>query len=134
MLFRVVRPMKREGSRFPHYVRRIQVGVRGQLTGKTLHFPLGVTTRTVKVSESTHSIRFSLRTTDPSEVKARNAAADQYFERIIRAFRQDAEATHTNGQATALAGRLYRAWAGVRAGTDLGGGARAGRQDAPSAE
>jgi integrase len=112
MLFRVVRPMKREGSRFPHYVRRIPVGVRGQLTGKTLHFPLGDTTRTVKVSESTQSIRFSLRTTDPAEVKARNAAADQYFERIIRAFRQDAETTLTNGQATALAGRLYRAWAG----------------------
>lgn len=112
MLFRVVRPMKREGSRFQVYVRRIPVDVRSKLVGRTLHFPVGDTTRAVKVSPQTQSIRFSLRTDDPAEVKARNAAADQYLERILGAFRDDAATSLTNSQATALAGRLYRAWVG----------------------
>jgi hypothetical protein len=41
MLYRVVRPMKRDGSRFQFYVRRIPVDVRTKLVGRTLHFPLG---------------------------------------------------------------------------------------------
>ena len=112
MLFRVVRPMKREGSRFQVYVRRIPVDVRDKLAGRTLHFPLGDTTRAVTISPRAQSIRFSLRTDDPAEVKARNGAADQYLERILRAFRDNAATSLTNSQATALAGRLYRAWAG----------------------
>ena len=114
MLYRVVRPMKREGSRFQVYVRRIPVDVREKLVGKTLHFPLGETTHAVTISMRAQSIRFSLRTDDRAEVKARNAAADQYLERILRAFRNDASTSLTNSQATALAGRLYRAWAIVR--------------------
>ncbi len=112
MLFRVVRPMKREGSRFQVYVRRIPVDVRDKLAGRTLHFPLGDTTRAVTISPRAQAIRFSLRTDDPAEVKARNGAADQYLERILRAFRDDTATSLTNSQATALAGRLYRAWAG----------------------
>jgi len=79
MLYRMVRPMKRDGSRFPTYVRRIPVDVQDKLVGRTLHFPMGETTRAVTISSRAQSIRFSLRTDDPAEVKARNAAADQYL-------------------------------------------------------
>jgi hypothetical protein len=112
MQFRMVRPMKREGSRFQLYVRRIPVDVRDLMIGQTLHFPLGDRSHAVTISPRAQAIRFSLRTNDPSEVKARNAAADQYLERVLRAFRDDAVPSLTNSQATALAGRLYRAWAG----------------------
>jgi hypothetical protein len=103
--------MKREGSRFPLYARRIPQAVRAQLIGRTLHFPLGDATHAVTISERAQAIRFSLRTDDPAEVKTRNAAADQYLERVLRALRDDAAIALTNSQATALAGRLYRAWA-----------------------
>ena len=111
MRFRVVRPMRREGSRFPLYVRRIPEAVRAQLVGRTLHFPLGDSTHSLTVSARAQAIRFSLRTDDPVEVKARNAAADEYLERVLRALRDDATTALSNSQATALAGRLYRAWA-----------------------
>ncbi len=104
--------MKRDGSRFQVYVRRIPVDVRNKLVGRTLHFPVGDTTRAVTISPKAQSIRFSLRTDNSAEVKARNAAADQYLERILNAFRDDAATSLTNSQATARAGQLYRAWAG----------------------
>ncbi|BAC46526.1 blr1261 [Bradyrhizobium diazoefficiens USDA 110] len=112
MLYRVVRPMKRDGSRFQLYVRRIPVDVRERLVGRTLHFPLGAETHAVTISPRAQAIRFSLRADEPAEVKTRIAAADQYLERILRAFRDDSPTSLTNAQATALAGRLYRAWAG----------------------
>ncbi|MCA1377014.1 MULTISPECIES: site-specific integrase [unclassified Bradyrhizobium] len=112
MLYRVVRPMKRDGSRFQLYVRRIPVDVRERLIGRTLHFPVGDETHAVTISPRAQAIRFSLRADDPAVVKQRIAAADQYFERILRAFRDNSPTSLTNAQATALAGRLYRAWAG----------------------
>jgi len=104
--------MKRDGSRFQLYVRRIPVDVRERLIGRTLHFPLGDETHAVTISPRAQAIRFSLRVDDPAEVKQRMAAADQYLERILRAFRDDSPTSLTNAQATALAGRLYGAWAG----------------------
>ncbi|WP_404559397.1 site-specific integrase [Bradyrhizobium ottawaense] len=104
--------MKREGSRFQLYVRRIPVDVRERLVGRTLYFPLGEETHAVTISPRAQAIRFSLRADEPAEVKARIAAADQYLERILRAFRDYSPTSLTNAQATALAGRLYRAWAG----------------------
>ncbi|WP_439407946.1 tyrosine-type recombinase/integrase [Bradyrhizobium sp. DASA03076] len=111
MLYRVVRPMKRDGSRFQLYVRRIPVDVRERLVGRTLHFPLGDVTLPVTIKASSQAVRFSLRSDDPAEVKVRVAAADQYLDRVLRAFREDSPTSLTNAQATAMAGRLYRAWA-----------------------
>ena len=112
MLYRVVRPMKREGSRNHYYTRRIPVDVREHLVGRTLHFPLGDKTHSLTISPDAQAVRFSLRTAHSAEVKARIAAADQYLERVLQAFRDDNAISLTNAQATALAGRLYRAWAG----------------------
>jgi hypothetical protein len=87
-------------------------GGRPEPIGRTnAPLPPWETTHAISISARAQAIRFSLRAEDPAEVKARTAAADQYLERILRAFRDDATTTLTNAQATALAGRLYRAWA-----------------------
>ena len=111
MLFRLVRPMKRKSSRNPYYVRRIPTDVRGKANGLTLSIPLGSETRLVSITPRTQSIRISLRTFDPAEVKQRTAAIDQYLEGVWKALRQGEEMPLTHKQATALAGDLYRAWA-----------------------
>ena len=41
MLFRVVRPMKRSGSRFAYFVQRIPANIRDKVTGERLAIPLG---------------------------------------------------------------------------------------------
>jgi hypothetical protein len=69
-LYRVVRPMNRDGSRFEHYVRRNPADVRDRLVGRTLHFPLGEGTHAVTISPRAQAIRFSLRADEPAEVKA----------------------------------------------------------------
>lgn len=61
------------------------------------------------------SIRFSLRTFDPSEVKARQGQAAATLETFWTALRRSRPTTLTHRQATALAGDLYRGWAEDRA-------------------
>ena len=56
-------------------------------------------------------MKVSLRTSDPSEGKVRHAATAGYLETVWQALREDALVPLTNREATALAGRLYRAWA-----------------------
>jgi hypothetical protein len=111
MLFRTVRPMRRDCSRNQYFNRRVPADVRRTLSGpKTLHVPLADKTVPVTITASTAFVKFSLRTREPAEVKARNAAADAYLEGVWQAFRQAAPLRLTNEQATALSGRLYRAW------------------------
>lgn len=111
MLFRLVRPVKRTGSRNRQFVRRIPSDVRSRATGLKLSIPVGDQTQAVTISPRAQSVRLSLRTDDPVEVKARMAAVDAYLENIWRALREDAPVSLTHRQATALAGELYRAWA-----------------------
>lgn len=103
--------MKRKSSRNPYYVRRIPTDVRGKASGLTLSIPVGSETQLVPITPRTQSIRISLRTFDPAEVKRRTAAIDQYLEGVWKALRQGEEMPLTHKQATALAGDLYRAWA-----------------------
>jgi integrase len=58
-----------------------------------------------------NAVRCSLRTNDPSEAKRRQANAAAYAETVWRGLREDQPVALTNREATALAGRLYRAWA-----------------------
>jgi integrase len=102
--------MKRKSSRNPYYVRRIPTDVRGKAIGLELSVPVGNETRPITITPSTDSIRVSLRTSDPVEVKRRIATIDQYLEEVWKALRQG-EVSLTHRQATALAGELYRAWA-----------------------
>jgi hypothetical protein len=89
----------------PHSVR-----VRSKAVGLKLSIPVGGETQTVILSPRAQSVRLSLRTDDPAEVKARLAAVDAYLENFWRALREDAPASLTHRQATALAGELYHAW------------------------
>jgi integrase len=111
MLFRVVRPMKRDGSRIPIFVQRIPVDVMSRAVGTRLAIPLGDGFTFVTVSTRAQSVRFSLRTTDPSQAKTRQAIAAAYLEGVWTALREDAPAKLSHRQATALAGDLYRVWA-----------------------
>jgi integrase len=111
MLFRLVRPMRRKGSRNRYYVKRIPVDLRRKIVGATLAIPVGDETHTLKVSPRAQAIRISLRTHDPAEVKQRQAEVDAYLENVWRAYREDDPISLTNRQATALSGELYRAWA-----------------------
>lgn len=111
MLFRVVRPMKRDGSRIPMFVQRIPADLMSRAVGTRLAIPLGDGFTFVTLSSRAQSVRFSLRTTDPSQVKSRQAIAAAYLEGVWTALREDAPAKLSHRQATALAGDLYRVWA-----------------------
>lgn len=111
MLFRVVRPMKRDGSRIPIFVQRIPADVMSRAVGTRLAIPLDDGFAFVTVSARAQSVRFSLRTADPSQVKSRQAIAAAYLEGVWTALREDAPIKLSHRQATALAGELYRIWA-----------------------
>jgi integrase len=111
MLFRLVRAVKRTGSRHRQFIRRIPSDVRSKVVGLKLAIPVGEQTQVVILSVRAQSVRLSLRTDDPAEVKIRLAAVEAYLENVWRALREDAPVSLTHRQATALAGELYRAWA-----------------------
>jgi hypothetical protein len=47
--------------------------------GLTLHIPVGGHTQVLTISPNAQSVRLSLRTDEPAEVKRRLAAVDAYF-------------------------------------------------------
>ena len=112
MLFRLVRPLKRPGSSIPQFVQRIPADVRSRAVGVTLAIPVGSATVQRTISATTESVRLSLQTREPAEAKIRQATIASYFETVWRALRQPEAVSLTNREATALAGELYRAWAG----------------------
>ena len=110
MLFQLVRPMRRKGSRVPYFVQRIPADLKRCVGGLRLAIPLGGAVHHVTLRADANDIRFSLRTADPSEVKLRLAAVASYLEMVWRALREKKPVPLTHKQATALAGELYRAW------------------------
>jgi len=112
MLFRLVRPLKRPGSSIPQFVQRIPADVRSRAVGVTLAIPVGSATVQRTISATTESVRLSLQTREPAEAKIRQATIASYLETVWRALRQPEAVSLTNREATALAGELYRAWAG----------------------
>lgn len=67
--------MRRDGSRFPLFVQRIPADVRRKAVCFELAIPLGDGFVFVTPTEGAQAVRFSLRTTEPSEVKTRQALA-----------------------------------------------------------
>jgi hypothetical protein len=63
--------MRRDGSRFQSFVRRIPADVRAKAIGNPLAIPLGDEFVFVTPNEGAQAVRFSLRTAEPSEVKTR---------------------------------------------------------------
>ncbi len=112
MLYRSVRPMRRKGSQFQYFQRRVPAGVKPLLAaGLPLDLPVGDEHVSVTLSPKTVFVKVSLRTADPAEIRIRNARLDAHLEGVWRHLMAGAPITLTNKQAVALAGRLYRAWA-----------------------
>lgn len=118
MLFRLVRPMQRSGSRNQYYVRRIPADLRGKIATMKLAIPVGDGRwATPTITAKTDSIRVSLRTADPREVKLRQAKVDAYLESVWQSLRQAEQAEPlalSPREANALSGKLYHAWADER--------------------
>jgi len=111
MLYGLVSPVQRSGSSIRQFVKRIPIDVRHRAVGTRLTIPMGNSTVTVLITPTTRSIRLSLRTRDPSEVKVRQAEIAAYVEQVFAAWRRDKPVSLSHRQATALAGELYRSWA-----------------------
>lgn len=103
--------MRRKGSKNQHYYRRIPADVRDKAVGLKLAIPLGDEITFLTISPKAPALRISLRTSDPAQVKVRNAAVDAYLEAIWQALREDTPVSLTHEQIVALSGQLYRAWA-----------------------
>lgn len=104
--------MKRKGSSRQQFVKRIPADLRERMVGMKLAIPAGDKVATVTVTPKMEIIRFSLGTSEPSEVKDRQAGAAAYVEQVFRSLRENRPITLTHRQAVALAGALYRSWAG----------------------
>jgi integrase len=111
MLYRLVRPMRRKGSRHPYFLQRIPADVKALAVGLKLALPIGAETVPLTISAKAATVKASLRTADPGEAKLRNAVLGAFAETVWRALRQGSPIPFTHRQATALAGELYRAWA-----------------------
>jgi hypothetical protein len=102
MLFRLVRPVKRFGSSMSYYQQRIPADVRARAIGRKLAIPIGDQIHRFVVTAQAPSVRFSLRTRDPTETKIRQAKAAAYMEGVWRALREDGlPETRTNISRTA---------------------------------
>lgn len=103
--------MRRDGSRNSLFVQRIPADVREKAVGNPLAIPLGDGFVFVTPSAIAQAVRFSLRSSDPTEIKTRQAVAAAFLEGVWAALRNDVPTKLSHKQATALAGELYRVWA-----------------------
>jgi hypothetical protein len=78
MLYRMVRPLLRKGSRNRQFHQRIPTDVRSRIAGLRLDIPLGDSTVSRTLSADTETVRLSLQTDDPNEVKRRQAGVATY--------------------------------------------------------
>lgn len=101
------RPMKRQGTSFHQLIQRIPADVLTVARGRTLALPIGEETVRVALSQKAIDVRVSLRTRDPSEAKARQAAVTAYLEGAWASLRAQPTSL-TNRQVVALSGILYR--------------------------
>jgi hypothetical protein len=112
MLVRLVRPMKREGSSKKYFVQRIPSDVKAAAVGMTLTIPVGDTLVPIKITSKTTAVRLSLRTSDHSEAKVRQASVAAYLECIWRSLRGRPRSL-TSKEAVALGGEVYKVFAGA---------------------
>ena len=112
MLFRLVSPVQRKGSKNCQFQQRIPADVKARAMGRALHIPVGTETVVLTITRNMPSVRFSLRTANSAEAKIRQAQAIAYLETVWQAIRGVGEpARLAQRQIAALAGEIYRAWA-----------------------
>jgi integrase len=103
--------MRRKGSSNAHFVKRIPADLRDRMVGMRLSFRIGTEAASFLITEKTASVRFSLRTSDLSEVKVRQAEAAAHLENVFRSVRDNAPISLSHRQAVALSRRIYESWA-----------------------
>ncbi len=111
MLYRLVCPMKRKDSSRLQFNKRIPADIKDRLVGERLRIPVGEEVVEVTVTHKMQSIRFSLRSSNTSEVKQRQAEALAYLEGYFESLRSDTPLVLTHSNAVALSGAVYRSWA-----------------------
>lgn len=113
MRLRLVSPVKRPGSANAQFVKRIPLDLKDSLAGRELLVPLDERGASVfvKIGAGSQSVRFSLRASQPLEIKKRQAFAATYLEEVFAALRENRPLSLSRSQVTALAGELYRSWA-----------------------
>lgn len=102
--------MKRNGSSQAQFVQRIPADVKARAVGMKLRFPLGDGFVEKVISPKAQDIRFSLQTSHPPEVKARNAIAQAYLGSVwesLRNARDNGPVRLRQDQIAALSGELY---------------------------
>ncbi|TPK40990.1 hypothetical protein [Mesorhizobium sp. B2-5-3] len=87
MHFRLVRPVKRNGTINQQFNQRIPADVRDHAVGMTLHIPVGPQIVRKTITHENHAIRVSLRASTPSEVKSRQAQVVGYLETVWQGLR-----------------------------------------------
>ena len=106
--------MKRSGSANGYFEKRIPADVAEAIAGRRYVVPLTDAPEDrvmVAIKAGQKSIRFSLRSSIPSEIKQRQASAASFFEARFAELRESRPVTLSHREATALAGVLYAGWA-----------------------
>lgn len=111
MRLNLAKPTRREGTASLQFIKRVPQDLKAALVGRTLIIPVGSETVSIGITESTQSIRFSLKTADVREAKARQAEALAYVDQYLEAVRTGRPIDLSHRQITALAGEFYVAWA-----------------------
>jgi len=107
MVFRMSRPTSREGSRQAQFKARVPADLLPRIAGRKLVVPVGETSATVRLTDKTKIIQFSLRTADANEVKVRHAVASARVESFWASLR-DGAVRLSQRQVVAIAGEVYR--------------------------
>ena len=105
--------MKRPGSSKAQFVQRIPRDVRTRAVGLRLRIPIGTGFVEKTISPTAQDVRFSLQTSDPLEVKARQAAAATHLAIVWENLRAAGATEPTRllqVQIAALAGELHAAY------------------------
>ena len=103
-------PMKRRGSSFHQFRKRVPSDLLGKTANVTLTVPVEGRTLTKRLSPRAREVVFSLGTRDPAEAKRRQAVALVYLEGVWEGLRNGPKSL-TQKQTVALSGEVYRALA-----------------------
>lgn len=106
MLVRIVRPMQRPESSMQYFRQRIPLDVLDRARGMVLTVPIGDSTATKTITLKAKEIRISLRTSDPSLAKERQAIAAAHLERIWQSLRHGPTKLN-HKQVISLSGEIY---------------------------
>ena len=78
MLLRLVRPMKRKGSSNAQCTKRIPPDLMARMIGMKLAVPIGEDIASITITPRMQTIRFPLKTSDPSTARVYHAEAAAY--------------------------------------------------------